>query len=185
MDDGNPKYLYTPRSISIAVSSGSITISLIVSFFILSSLFNKNHHAPPPISNAFVLIAIICCCISYITAGGLAFYFREFFQKYIPVWLIISFLGSTFFSFSNFFILYFLNLEKIKRYKEVYGERTSIFSPDWTRPPDLPAFWQFVGLVLILTLIFFVITTLVSYVSSYVASMLPKKKEEPYTLLEL
>jgi hypothetical protein len=183
MDDENPKYLYTSRSINIAVSSGSIAICSIIAYFVLSTQFNKTHHAPPPISNAFLLITVICCFISYTLAGGLAFYFRESLQKYIPVWLIISFLGSAVFTFSYGLIYYFRTLEENRLYKEINKGHTSIFSPDWSRPPDLPTFWQFIGLILILTLILFVITALVSSVSSYV---LPKKKEEEtYTRLEL
>lgn len=182
MEDESTRFSYTPHALVINASSAAIAICLIAFFYITYLNFTVRHHGQPSFSNTFLIVFIICCCISYFVAAVLAFYSKRLWQNYIPAWLTISFFGSVIFSVLSGILAYIKVVEEIKNYRE--PPSTSMFSGSSPRP-EHPTLEKFVVEVLILALVLFLITGLVSSVSSFVAGLLSKKKEEPYTLMEL
>jgi len=176
MEIKEPKFSYTFRSLNIAAASCLLAIFLAgvcVGFMLKVK-----------ITSDFAIICVIFllwCAIAYFLISGIAFYFRERLQECVPAWLFISFFGSATFVLSAEIVLYIYALNKINKTKEL----TSVFSESSTSRV-LPSFSEFVTYFLIYTLILFVLTGFVSSISSLLAKTFrEKKKEDPYTFLEL
>ena len=190
MEDENRNYAYTYRSINVAAASCLLAV------FLVAYGFGSAWQIQLTLDFALIGVAfMLCSCFAYFAAAGIAFYFRETFQTYAPVWLVISFFGSIICTLSASIVGYIVTLIEIRNYKEpvksdsmfsAYELGSSFYSSlHWSRP-ELPTLDKFISSLLICTLILFVATSLVSSVVSLIASKIPEKRtEEAYTFLEL
>ena len=150
------KESYSLRNIFIS----GIFCSMILSGSIISlhiwDLFRYRYHIPFIFTPTELGFTIACCFISYILAVGLVFYFRNFFQKFINPWLIVSFLGSVIFSLLLVICDYFNTVIEIRNYKE-----PSFWMSGETGRPEFPTFEELILFILIMSIAAFVNTSLI------------------------
>ena len=153
---------YSLYEVILAASSASIGACVLIFLFFHFLLVSYSGHPwqSSPTSIDF-LIASSLCFSSYFLAALIAFSLKNWLQRFMSSWLIVSFFGSLIFTLT-FSTIAFINSIKS-------------FQPDSHFSPPPPEFSEMIWSALLLFFAFFTFACLFSFAAFYV---FPKREKE-------
>ncbi len=132
--------------------SGSLVIVYIWSFS------THSNHAQYMITETEFIFSVGCCLVSYLLASVLVFYTKSFLQNLASPWLMLSLIGSVFFSILLTVFDYINTINEIKNYK-----KPSFWISGDFGPPELPTFEELILFVFVTSVAAFLNTSLIYF----------------------